>query len=413
MGTQQILHGIRVVDLTQYLSGPTVTRLMAEHGADIVKVEQAPYGDPTRTLGFRTNGRASYFVQQNRGKRSLCLDFDDPDGRVVLDALIARADVVVENYGPGVLERRGLDYRSLSAKHPRLIVASISGFGKGSGDETGRNAPGPMSHKTAFDLIAQAYSGLLFLTGPIDGPPTPVGSSYADVMSGVHAVAGIGLALFHRERTGEGQHIDISMVDSLFHAHELAVQGPSITNGKWKAKRMGARSTLNTPQGVYEASDGYIVVQVMQPQWAGFCRAIDRPDLIDDERFAELSTRHKNRAELNPIIEAWLASLAGAAEALERLEAERVPCAPVLAPDQAIGHPYFEARGMVRLVDDPLMGQFHIPGNPLRLSAQPEELELVAPLLGQHNAAVLGELGYTETQITELETAGVVRSAPT
>src|SRR5918998_3652288 len=143
MATEQILHGVRVVDMTQYLSGPTVTRLLAEHGADIVKVERAPFGDPTRTLAFQKDGRSGYFVQQNRGKRSLCIDFDDPSGREVLDALIARADVLVENYGPGVMERRGLDWVTLHAAHPRLIVASISGFGKGSGDASGPRAPGP------------------------------------------------------------------------------------------------------------------------------------------------------------------------------------------------------------------------------------------------------------------------------
>ena len=403
MSSQQILQGVRVVDMTQYLSGPTVTRLMAEHGAEIIKIEQAPHGDPVRTLAFQKDGRSGYFVQQNRGKKSLCINFDDPEGRKVLDELIARADVLVENYGPGVLQRRKLDYASLAAKHPRLIVASISGFGK----------EGPFSHKTAFDLIAQAYSGLLYLTGPVDGPPTPVGTSYADVMSGVHAVAGIGLALFHRERTGEGQHIDISMVDSLFHAHELAIQGPSITNGKWKAKRMGARSTLNSPQGVYKSAEGYIVLQVMTSQWAGFCRAMGRPDLETDERFRSMTGRQKNRDELNDLIEDWLGSLPTDEAALILLEAERVPCAPVLPPDQAIGHPYFETRGMVREVEDPIIGTLKIPGNPLRMSAQPEVLTLTAPLLGQHNGEVLHELGYSDEQIAALTAAGTLRSAAT
>jgi crotonobetainyl-CoA:carnitine CoA-transferase CaiB-like acyl-CoA transferase len=412
MGSGQILDGVRVVDMTQYLSGPTVTRLLAEHGADIVKVERAPFGDPTRTLAFQKDGRSGYFVQQNRGKRSLCIDFDDPAGREVLDALIARADVLVENYGPGVMERRGLDWTTLHDAHPQLIVASISGFGKGSGDESGPGAPGPMSHKTAFDLIAQAYSGLLYLTGPADDTPTPVSTSYADVMSGVHAVAGIGLALFHRERTGEGQHIDIAMVDSLFHAHELSIQGPSITKGRWTAKRMGARSTLNTPQGVYPTADGFIVVQVMQAQWAGFCRAMDRPDLVDDERFAGLAGRHANRVELNALVEEWTRS--GTSDVvLARLEQERVPCAPVLAPHEAIGHPYFEARGMVRVVDDPIIGPMHIPGNPLRMSAQPCEPQLTAPLLGEHNTAVLRELGFGDDRISSMEAAGVLVTGPT
>ena len=236
-----ILDGVRVVDMTQYLAGPTVTRLLAEAGADVVKIEQPPYGDPTRTLAVMNDGRSGYFVQQNHGKRSLCMDFDDPRGREVLDALIARADVFVENYGPGVMERRGLDFARLHVRHPRLIVATISGFGRDSA----------FSDKVAFDLIAQAYSGLLAMTGPVEGPPMPVGTSIADVMSGVHTVAGIGLALYHRERTGRGQHVDISMVDSLFHAHEITVQGPPLTGMRWKPKRGGEKSALNSPPGVY------------------------------------------------------------------------------------------------------------------------------------------------------------------
>ena len=402
MGTAQILQGVRVVDMTQYLSGPTVTRLMAEQGADIVKIEQAPHGDPTRTLAMQRDGRSGYFVQQNRGKRSLCLDFDTVEGRRILDELIARADVLVQNYGPGVLEKRGLDWATLSPLHPRLIMASISGFGK----------QGPYSHKTAFDLIAQAYSGLLHLTGPADGPPMPVGTSYADVSAGVHALAGIGLALFHRERTGEGQHIDIAMVDALFHSHELAVQGPSMSNGRWTAKRSGHRSALTCPAGVYKGPEGWIVLQVMQAQWAGFCRAMARPDLATDERFAGLAGRHRNRDELNATIDEWLATLPSDANALARLEAERVPCAPVLAPHEAAGHPYFRARGMVRTVSDPIIGTLEIPGNPLRMSAQPEEPDLVAPLLGEHNEAVLRELGYDEDRIAALTADGTLRSAP-
>jgi crotonobetainyl-CoA:carnitine CoA-transferase CaiB-like acyl-CoA transferase len=189
-----MLDGVKVVDLTQYLSGPTVTRLMAEMGADIVKIEQPPYGDPIRGLAMITDGRSGYFVQQNRGKKSVCVDMNTTEGREVLDRIIAEADVLVENYGPGVLERRGLDYASIAEKHPRLIYASISGFGR----------TGSYSHKTCFDLIAQSYSGMVALTGDEDGAPMPVGSSYADVTSGVHAFAAIGMALFHRERTGRG-----------------------------------------------------------------------------------------------------------------------------------------------------------------------------------------------------------------
>ena len=395
-----ILDGIRVVDMTQYLAGPTVTRLLAEAGANVVKIEQAPYGDPTRTLAVQTDGRSGYFVQQNHGKRRVCIDFDDPRGREVLDALIAQADVFVENYGPGVLARRGLDHDSLLAKHPGLIVATVSGFGRDSA----------YSDKVAFDLIAMAYSGLLHLTGPVDGSPVVIGTSIADVMSGVHTVAGIGLALFHRERTGRGQHVDIAMVDSMFHAHELAVQGHSITKGKWRQRRSGEKSGLNSPQGIFRAPEGYIVMQVMSAQWPSFCRVIGRPELEHDERFADLRGRHKNREELNAIIDAWIMTHRTDTEVLAKLEAGRIPSAPVLDPADAIGHPYFESRRAVRRINDPILGEVAIPGNPLRFSEYPWDLDQVAPLLGEHNAEVLTELGYSEAAIAELVGAGVLRS---
>jgi CoA:oxalate CoA-transferase len=397
-----ILDGIRVVDMTQYLSGPTVTRLMAELGADVVKIEQPPHGDPTRTLAVVRDGRSGYFVQQNRGKKSVCLDFSSDDGNKVLHALLATADVFVENYGPGVLERRGLDWASLRERYPRLIMASVSGFGRNSA----------YSHKVSFDLIAQGYSGILAMTGPADGPPMPVGTSVADVNAGVHATAAIGFALYHREKTGRGQHVDISMVDAMFHQHEVAVQGPGITGGKWQPRRSGSKSAMNSPMGVYQGPDDYVVLHVMQSQWAGMCRAMEMPELEHDERFKGLRERYKNRDELNALIEAWMATVPSNAELLARLEAQRVPCAPVLQPIDAVGHEYFESRRMIRRVSDPILGEVIVPGNPLRLSEQPYDLELIAPLLGEHNEQVLAEAGYTPDQIEALTASGVLRSEP-
>ena len=297
-----------------------------------------------------------------------------------------------------MISTRSLMRYSLSS----VIKKSISGFGRDSA----------LSHKTAFDMVAQAYSGILHMTGPADGAPMPVWTSIADVSSGVHAMAGIGLALFHRERTGAGQHIDISMVDALFHSHELAVQGPSVTNGKWKPTRSGHQSAVNAPMGVFKGPEGWIVIQVMEGQWPGFCRALGRPDLQADERFADIRGRQRNRLELIAITEAWLATMGTDAGALAALDGERVPSAPVLAPHEAVGNAYYESRGMIRTVHDPIMGALSIPGNPLRMSAQPEQLELIAPTLGQHNASVLAELGYSAGEIAEMEVGGTLVSRP-
>jgi CoA:oxalate CoA-transferase len=403
MATAPILAGIRVVDMTQYLAGPTVTRLMAELGADIVKVEHPPHGDPSRRFGVIRDGRSGYFVQQNRGKRSICVDLDDPDGRAVIDRLIERADVLVENYGPGVLDKRGLGWESVRHRNPRLVMASISGFGRS----------GPYSDKPAFDLIAQAYSGLMHVTGPADGPPMPVGTSIGDVSAGVHAVAAIGLALFHRERTGRGQHADIAMVDVLFHAHEMGVQGPSLTGMKWRPRRSGHRSKMTAPLGAYQGPQGWIAIHVMEAQWPRFCRAIDRPELEHDERFVDLRARQQHTDELAEIIETWAATFDSDADVLAVLEAERVPCAPVLEPADAIGHPYFEARRAVRTVTDPILGELSIPGNPLRFSEQPDDLELVAPRLGEHNTDVLLELGFTHDDVERLTRNSVLYTGPT
>ena len=404
MEKRRILEGIRVIDMTQYLAGPTVTRMMAEMGADIIKIEQAPGGDPSRQYAIVNDaGRSGYFVQQNRGKKSLCLDFDHPKGKDILLRLLSSADVFVENYGPGVMERRGLHWDSMKELNPRLIMASISGFGRDSS----------MSDRPAFDMIAQAFSGSMHMTGDPEGPPMPVGQSIADVMTGVHAVTAIGYSLFHRERTGQGQFVDIAMVDSLFHSQELAVQGPSLTGMKWKPKRSGHRSRINSPLGAFKGPEGWIVIQCMDAQWPRFTEAIGQPELLTDPRFSNLIGRTKNREELNSIIEKWMEGFETDQAILDILAAARVPSGPVLAPYDAIGHPYFESRGAIREINDPLLGALHIPGDPLHFSDFPDPLDLVAPTLGQHNENILGSLGFTTEEINQLGESDVIMSAET
>lgn len=394
-----MLSGCRVLDFTQYLAGPTVTRLMAEMGADIIKVEIAPMGDPARLLPTIKSGRSGYFVQQNRGKKSLCLDFHKPEALDILRALAAKVDVVVENYGPGVLQKRGLDYESLKHINPRLIMASLSAFGRKS----------PLSHKTGYDMIAQAFSGLMSMTGEPDGPPTFVGIGIADVGTGVHTFAALGYALYNREKTGVGQHIDIAMIDALYHMHDFGLQSYSLTGGEFIPTRMGKYHNQICPCGIYKAPQGWIFILVLDRQWASMVKAMGKPELLTDPRFATSADRVTNRDLLNPIVQEWFLSFPSDEAALAVLEQNRIACAPVLSVEDTLAHPYFKARQMVRTVTDPILGEVTIPGFPLKFSAYPDLPDLQAPLLGQHGVQVLQEyLNYSETEIARLQQSGTL-----
>ena len=396
-----ILDGIRVLDFTQYLAGPTVTRLMAEMGADIIKIERAPAGDPARMLPAIKDGRSGYFVQQNLGKRSLCIDLNHAETDGLIRQLVAEVDVVVENFGPGVMQRRRWDFDSLIEINPKLVMASVSAFGR----------TGPLAHRTGFDWIAQAFAGIMHMTGPKDGPPHPVGVGVADISTGVHAFASIGYALFNRERTGEGQYMDISMVDSLFHLHEVNLQVHQLTDGEFVPKRMGAHHQLLCPCGVFKATQGYISILVVQAQWGGMCKALGRPELEHDPRFDSIGTRAANQDELIPVIEAWLQSFPSDQAALDVLEENRVPSSPVLSPLDAIGHDYFEGRGTIREVSDPILGTMQLPSFPLRFSGQNDYSGGIAPLLGEHNEVILSEvLGFDLSRIEDLGAAGLLAS---
>ncbi|MGR8946526.1 MAG: CaiB/BaiF CoA transferase family protein [Gammaproteobacteria bacterium] len=394
-----ILDGIRVIDFTQYLAGPVVTRLMAEMGAEIIKVEQGPDGDPTRTLPMMKNGRSGYFVQQSLGKKSVCLDFDSPTSKEIINELIASADVVVENYSKRTAEKLGLGYDELKQINPQIIVASISAFGR----------TGPYAEKTGYDWIAQAFTGVMHMTGPKEGSPHPVGVGIADTNAGVHAFSAIGYALFYRERTGKGQYLDISMVDAMFHMNEITLQAYCASEGAYEPMRAGAHHPLVCPCGVYKSTDGYMVLLVLQNQWPNLCEAMGKPDLATDPRFAQQDVRAENQLELIPIIEQWLQTFANDDEAWAHMEKYRVPSGPVLNPKEAIDHEYYRGRGAIRTVNDPFVGEMHLPGFPLRFSEQAKYAPGDVPALGQHNEQVLQQvLNYSDAQIEKLNNAGVL-----
>lgn len=396
-----ILEGVKVLDFSQYLAGPVVTRLMAEMGADIIKVEQGPDGDPTRTLPMMKNGRSAYFVQQSLGKQSLCLDLSKPESQAIIDELVSEVDVVVENFSTRVANKRGLDYASLKKINPRIIVASVSAFGRNS----------PYANKTGYDWIAQGFTGVMHMTGPKDGKPHPVGVAIADSNAGVHAFSAIGYALYYREKTGKGQHLDIAMVDALFHMNEITLQAYSASDGAYVPMRSGEHHPLVCPCGVFKSAEGYMVLLVLQNQWQGLCDAMGQAGLASDPRFATQDARAKNQAELIPMIETWLQTFPSDAAAWACLEEHRVPSGPVLAPQDAIDHEYFRGRGAIRTVHDPVVGKLDLPGFPLRFSEQADYTPGAVPNLGEHNAEILERmLGYDAARIEALQRAGVLVS---
>lgn len=403
MNARHVMDGYRILDFTQVVAGPTATRLMAEMGAEVIKVELAPLGDMTRHLPIQKNGRSSYFLQQNRGKKSLCIDPKKPAGRRILEALVRKCDVLIENFAAGVIDRMGLSYDRVSALNPGIVMCSISGFGQ----------TGPLSTKPGYDFIAAAYAGVLDLIGYPDGPPLFPQLAIGDGTTGVHALAAISTALLYRERTGEGQHLDISLIDSYFHQHEIAVQAYSATDGAFFPKRAGAHHFMLHPLGIYKGrgDDEYYALVIPPLRWPEFCAFLGRPEYGSDPRFATNDARMANHQAVVTFIEDWLQRQTGRESILEQFEAARFAIGPVLSVPDAMRHPHFQERRVVRTVQDRCFGSIEIPGMPLRFSAFPDELSLEAPYLGEHNRELLTDLlGLSETEIEGLEAAQVLQA---
>ena len=395
-----LLTGYKVLDFTQIVAGPTTTRLMAEMGAEVIKVEQAPAGDPARQNPVWKKGRSAYFMQHNLGKQSLCVNLKTEAGRDLIRSLIPHVDVVVENYSPGVIGRLGLGYEVLQELNPKLVMCSISALGQ----------TGPLAHVPGFDYIAQAYAGVTEVMGQPGEPPVIPMVAMGDVSTGVHGLAAIACCLLNRERTGEGQHIDVSLLDSYIHTHDFSLQTYTATQGKFIPTRGGSHHNGLTPCGVFHAAQGYImIIAALDHQWKGLTNAMQRPELFDDPRFRNVRVRSRNKDALIPEIEKWLLSLPDREAALAALDRERVPAAPVLTIPELVEHPHLVDRQAVRAVSDPVLGDFMIPGFPFRFSGHPLPQVVPAPDLGEHNQSVLERyLDYTEEQVAKLSAAGIL-----
>ncbi len=402
MAPKHVLAGVKVLDLSHFVAGPHCTRMMAESGADVIKVEPLT-GDPSRTFPMIKNGRSGYFIQQNRGKRNMSINLRTPEGREIVCELIKQADVLVENYTPGVMKRFNLDWETVRKINPDLIMCSISALGQ----------DGPLAHLPGFDMIGQAYSGVISMTGEQDGPPYFANLAWGDISTGAHAYGAIVTALFHKERGGGGQYLDISLLDVMCSYHEMNFQVYAASEGAIVPTRTGTQHGMVGPLGIFKARDRYIIIIALGAQWDSLAKLIGREDMLNDPRFATGPLRSDNKQDIIDAIEKWLATQESGAAAVRELEKCHVPCAPILSVPEVMDHPHMQHRQTIRTVTDRAFGNITVPRMPLRFSAFPESLELQASFLGEHNRQILSEqLGYSDARITALEEAGVLGSEP-
>ncbi len=379
------LDGLRVIDLTRVLAGPFCTMLLGDMGADVVKIEEPNEGDDARTWGPFVGDWSAYFLGVNRNKRSVSLDLKSDDGQTALRALLAGADVFVENIKPGSLEKLGFSVEAIRALNPRLIHCSISGYGR----------TGPRRHLTGYDPVVQAESGFMDITGYPDGPPVRTGIAMTDYLAALYGCSGILLALRERDRTGKGQHVDIALFDSILSTLSMPVGILQATGHK--PQRHGNAHAAIAPYEVLRASDGGVMVAAANSRlWKQLCAAIGLPHLVDDPRFKTNTDRVANRVALTGELESAFASLTVDA-VIARLQEYGVPCGRVRTIPEALEDPQIEPRQMLIPLDDPELNGFRVIGNPIKLSQHPPRLYRRPPKLGEHTSEVLREIGRSST----------------
>jgi formyl-CoA transferase/CoA:oxalate CoA-transferase len=391
------LDDLLVVDLTRALAGPYCTLMLADAGARVIKIETPEGGDDTRGWGPPfVDGESAYFLSINRNKESLTLNLKHPEGQEVLRRLLQRADVLVENFRPGVMDRLGFGYEAVHASYPRLIYASVSGFGQ----------DGPYRERVAYDLILQGIGGLMGITGEEGGPPVKVGVAVTDIAAGMFAAYGILVALWARARTGQGQLVDVSMLDSQV-AWMTYQAGHYFATGE-NPKRLGSAHPSIVPYQAFRTRDGYVNVAVgSEAIWSRFVEAVGLPHLAEDARFRTNADRVRHREDLIALLEPIFAARS-MAEWSAIFDAAGVPAGPIYLMSDLFADPQVLHRQMVVEIDHPRAGRIKQTGVPLKLSATPGRIAFPPPLLGQHTEAILMELGYSPAEIAALRARGAI-----
>ncbi|MBN1180307.1 MAG: CoA transferase [Anaerolineae bacterium] len=399
------LEGIKVLDLTRALAGPYCAMMLGDLGADVIKVERPVYGDDSRGWGppfvgapyGPYPGESAYFISTNRNKRSVTVNFKAAEGQAIVRALAAACDVLVENFRTGTLDEMGLGYDDLHALNPRLVYCSISGYGR----------TGPYAERPGYDFIIQAEGGLMGITGPVEGPPSRLGIPIIDITAGMFAASAVLAALHARERTGEGQLVDVSLLDASV-ALLTNVASNTLVGGM-PPRRLGNAHPNITPYEAFPARDRWFALAAAnEGQWAVLCRAIGCPELKDDPRFATNVERVAHRAELLEALNAVFATR-NAAEWMEVLSAAGLPCGPINAIDDVFAHPQAEARELAIETEHPTAGTVKTTGFPYKLSHTPAAIRRPPPRLGEHTADVLTELlGYAAEDVAALKERNVI-----
>jgi formyl-CoA transferase len=391
------LRGVRVLDLTRVLAGPFCSMILADHGAEVIKVEEPGKGDDTRSWPPFVERESTYFMSVNRGKLSITLNLKAPAGQEVLRKLIAKSDVLVENFRTGTMDRLGFGYAAVKKQNPALVYCSISGFGE----------TGPEAARAGYDLVVQAESGIMDITGFADGPPVKVGTSIADLVAGMSAAHGITLALHARTRTKRGQKVEVAMLDAM--AALLTYQaGIYFGTGQRPVRRGNAHPSI-VPYEVFKASDAYLTLGVANTSlWERCCTAMERPDLVRDERFATEPSRVQNRDVLVPLLNEILGART-ADEWLKRFEAAGVPAGRIKTVPEVCESEHLRARGMIVRLPHPSSGQLTVMGVPIRLHDTPGEAAVRPPRLGEHTDTVLRRvLRMSDRGVARLRADGVV-----